>query len=169
MISMKRTSVLGAALVLVAATAWGCDSPSGPRAPVMDGLSGSTFDLRSIAGVAVPSSWDNDYDKQDYIESFSVSFSAGGRYELVGRELVDPGCVFFCSDPSPAWVNIYETGTYHLLEGTPQRVVTVIDMNGAIGQTDTAQWNGDTLHLRRAHPTLLFEPKVVWLFVRMAR
>ena len=166
---MKRASVRRAALAVVAAAAWGCHSPAEPRAPATDALSESIFDLRSIAGVAVPSSWDNDYGKQDYIESFSVSFRAGGRYELLGRELVDPGCVFFCSDPSPAWVNILESGAYRILAGTPQRVTTVIDMNGLIGQSDTARWNGDTLHLRRAHPTHVAWPKEVWLFVRTAR
>ena len=167
---MKRASVLRATLAAVAAAAWGCNSPAEPRAAATDGLSGSIFDLRSIAGVAVPSSWENDYGKQDYIESFSVSFRAGGRYELLGRELVDPGCVFFCSDPSPAWVNIYETGAYRFLGGTPQRVTTIVDMNGDIGRADTALWNGgDTLHMWRMHPTLVAQPKIRWLFVRTAR
>jgi hypothetical protein len=166
---MKRDFVSMAVLAMVAAAVCGCDSPVEPRALPTDALSESVFDLRSIAGVAVPSSWENDYGKQDYIESFSVTFRAGGRYELLGRELVDPGCIFFCSDPSPAWVNILESGAYSILAGTPQRVVTVIDMNGLIGQSDTARWNGDTLHLRRAHPTHLAWPKEVWLFVRTGR
>jgi hypothetical protein len=166
---MKRASVLSAALAVVAAAAWGCKSPAEPRAAVTDELSGASFDLRSIDGVAVPSSWDNAFGKQDYIESFSVSFRAGGQHELFGRVLFDPGCVFFCSDPSPAWVNIYETGTYRILEGTPRRVITVTEVNGALGQSDTARWNGDTLHLRRPHPTQLAAPKAVWLFVRTAR
>ena len=164
-----KASGLRAALVVVAATAWGCDSPAGPRAPATDALSETIFDLRSIAGVTVPSSWDNDFDKQDYIESFRVTFRAGGRYELRGRELLDRGCNFFCSDSLPEWVTVYETGGYHILEGTPRRVVTVLDMGGVSGQSDTAQWSGDTLHLRRAHPTHLAWPKEVWLFVRTGR
>lgn len=164
---MRRVSLLRTTLAVVAAAAWGCNSPAGPHEAATDGLSGATFDLRSIAGIAVPSSWDNGYGKQDYIESFTVSFGAGGQYDLVGRELVDPGCVFFCSDPSPAWIDIYETGAYRFLPGTPQRVVTTIEMNGPLGRSDTAQWNGgDTLRMRRMHPTLVAQPKIIWLFVR---